>query len=123
MANNNSSVSFNFLPSQGDNPMLDLKPLTTPEDMAKSRSWTAHFITDPARLPFPFLYDEKAIAGIPESWHLVIKKNRMDANIMQSTFEGVDGASGLASAQLRARIRSGAPTASGAVTSGLQPTT
>lgn len=75
--------------------MLDLKPLTTPEDMAKSRSWTAHFTADPAHLPISFLYGGKAIAGIPESWNPVIKKNRMDANILQTTFEGVDGATGL----------------------------
>jgi alpha-galactosidase len=76
--------------------MIDLKPFTTPEDIAQSRFWIAYFMTDPARLPISFLYGEKAIAGIPESWNPVIHKNRIDANILQTTFEGMDGATGLA---------------------------
>jgi alpha-galactosidase len=76
--------------------MPDLKPLTTPEDMAQSRSWTAHFISDPSRLPISFQFGDKTIAGIPASWNPVVKKNRMDANILQTTFEGMHAASGVA---------------------------
>lgn len=73
-----------------------LFPGASPDDMRQSRSWTARFIADPARLPISFLYDGKAIAGIPASWNPVIKKNRIDANILQTTFEGMDDATGLA---------------------------
>ena len=64
--------------------------------MAQSRAWTARFMSDPARLPISFLYDGKAIAGIPDSWNPAIKKSRIDANILQTIFEGVDDATGLA---------------------------
>ena len=76
--------------------MIDTKSLTTPEDMAQSRAWTARFTSDPARLPISFLYGGKTIAGIPASWNPVTVKNRIDANMLQTTVEGVDAATGLA---------------------------
>jgi alpha-galactosidase len=68
---------------------------TTPEDMQKSRSWTEHFLAHPGSLPISFTYDGKKVTGIPESWHPVSHKRRIDANLIETVYEGQDPAAGL----------------------------
>jgi alpha-galactosidase len=75
--------------------MPNLSPLTTPQDMAKSRFWTAAYIADPASLPVSFIYNGKMIKGIPSSWKPAAHKSRIDATIMQTVFEGKDIETGL----------------------------
>lgn len=63
-------------------------PLTTPEDMLKSREWTGHFLSDPANLPISFAFDRKAISDIPRDWSPCSSRRRIDANIVETVFEG-----------------------------------
>ena len=67
---------------------------TTAEDMEKSRSWTG-FLADPEKLPFSFIYDGKKVSGIPAGWNPVSKKRRIDANLIETVYEGNDAARGL----------------------------
>ncbi len=76
--------------------MLNLNPLTTPQDMSKSRLWTAAFMADPASLPVSFAYKGGIIKGIPATWKPAAQKSRIDANILQTVYEGKDGETGLA---------------------------
>jgi alpha-galactosidase len=76
--------------------MPNLTPLTAPEDMAKSRFWTAAFFADPGSLPVSFSYNGKVISGIPANWKPTVRKNRIDANMMQTVYEGKDSVTGLA---------------------------
>jgi len=68
---------------------------TIPEDMEKSRLWTGHFFANPEKLPFSFIYDGKKISGIPEGWNPVFQKRRIDANLIETVYEGNDTVSGL----------------------------
>ena len=68
---------------------------TMPKDMGKSRSWTGHYFASPENLPFSFIYDGKKISGIPVEWSPVSKKRRIDANLIETIYEGNDAASGL----------------------------
>ena len=70
-------------------------PSTTPEDMLKSRSWAGHFVSAPENLPVSFLYDGKEITGIPSVWTPVCQKLRIDANLIETIFEGNDASTGL----------------------------
>ena len=66
------------------------------EDMARSRTWTARFLSGPANLPISFLLDGKPVAGIPEAWQPSSRRRRIDANIIETVFEGREPATGLA---------------------------
>ena len=68
---------------------------TTPEDMARSRAWARRFLSEPAGLPISFVLGEQAIAGIPENWETTRRERRIDANIMETVFEGCDPEAGL----------------------------
>lgn len=70
-------------------------PLTRPEDMAQSRSWTGTFFAAPAHLPCSFCYDGQVMHGIPDAWHPVTTKRALDANIVETVVEGTDAATGL----------------------------
>jgi len=70
-------------------------PITTSEDMRKSRAWVGRLFSDAANLPISFVLDGKAIAGIPKEWHPVSDRRRIDANISETVFEGNDGRIGL----------------------------
>ena len=69
--------------------------LTDPADMAKSREWTGRFMSSPAGLPISFMLDGKAVAGIPAEWQPVFRKRRIDANIIETIFEGREAKTGL----------------------------
>ena len=68
----------------------------SPSDMAQSRLWTADYFSNPNNLPVSFLYSGKRIEGIPESWNPTEQKSRIDANILQTVFAGLDQETGLA---------------------------
>jgi hypothetical protein len=75
--------------------MAYVHPSTSPEDMSKSRAWTGGWLSDPAHLPVSFVYDGKAITGIPDDWNPVMKRTRIEANIIQIAFEGTHAPTGL----------------------------
>ena len=70
-------------------------PGTTFEDMLKSRQWMAGFFAHAADLPISFVLDGTPIRGIPETWQPVINRRRIDANIIETVFEGTDAGTGL----------------------------
>jgi len=68
---------------------------TDSADMAKSREWTGRFVSSPAGLPVSFKLDGKPITGIPADWEPSVRKRRVDANIMETVFEGRQPKTGL----------------------------
>ncbi len=72
-----------------------LTPTTTAEDMAKSRSWVGPLVSAAEKLPVSFFYDGKEITGIPTAWAPTLQKRRIDANLIETIFEGNDHATGL----------------------------
>jgi alpha-galactosidase len=70
-------------------------PATTPEDMSKCRAWVGRFFAGPADLPVSFVLDGKSIRGIPAEWQPVSTRRRIDANIIETVFEGNDARTGL----------------------------
>ncbi|MDB5077401.1 MAG: Alpha-galactosidase [Chloroflexi bacterium] len=70
-------------------------PGTTPQDMLKSRAWMGAFLSSAEQLPISFLYDGERIAGIPSSWIPVREERRIDANIVETVYEGSDVQTGL----------------------------
>lgn len=70
-------------------------PLTTPEDMSRKRAWTERYFSSAADLPVSFVFDGKAIRGIPKAWHPVSTRRRIDANIIETIIEGKDAKTGL----------------------------
>ena len=70
-------------------------PVTNPEDMLKSLEWTGRLFSGPAGLPISFVFDGQAISGIPEEWQPVSNRRRIDANIIETVFEGNDAGTGL----------------------------
>ena len=69
--------------------------ITTPEDMLKSREWAGRFISGPGSLAVSFVFDERAVSGIPEDWQPAARRRRIDANIRETVFEGNDAGTGL----------------------------
>ena len=63
--------------------------------MAQSREWTGRFLSDPAELPISFVFDGKAVKGIPPEWEPARSRRRVDANIIETVFEGAEAGSGL----------------------------
>jgi alpha-galactosidase len=72
-----------------------ITPATTADDMSKSRAWIGRFFSSAANLPISFIFNAKAIHGIPEKWHPASIKRLIDANISEIIFEGDDPKSGL----------------------------
>ncbi len=70
-------------------------PTTTAADMAKSRSWVGRFMSATETLPLSFLYDGRDIAGIPSAWAPTLQRRRVDANLIETMFEGNDPTTGL----------------------------
>ncbi len=69
--------------------------LTSAEDMGKAREWAGRFLAGPADLPISFVYDGKPIRGIPAAWNPTTTRRRIDANLVETVFEGTDPATGL----------------------------
>ncbi len=72
-----------------------LVPTTSPEDMQKIRELTDRFFADSSDLPISFTYGSKTLAGIPGPWNPVSHTRRIDANILETVFEGNDAGTGL----------------------------
>ena len=70
-------------------------PITTPEDMSIIRAWVARYFAHAADLPISFTLDGQVVRGIPESWQTSVDRRRIDANIIETVFEGADLRSGL----------------------------
>ncbi len=68
---------------------------TQPDDMRLSRAWAARFLTGAGQLPISFTLDEQPITGIPDAWNPSAHARRIDANIIETIFEGMDPATGL----------------------------
>ncbi len=68
---------------------------TMPEDMSRIRTCAERFFSSAAELPISFVLDEKAIRGIPSDWQPVSTRRRIDANIVETVFEGSNPSSGL----------------------------
>ncbi len=63
--------------------------------MSQSREWTGRFISGLAELPISFVFDGGATSGIPPEWQPVTSRRRVDANIIETVFEGTEAGSGL----------------------------
>ena len=87
------------VPMKGKHPMVERtvpsQSVTLPLDMEKSREWTARYFSSPAQLPVSFKVDGKMLTGIPDEWKPVSRKRRVDANIIETIFEGNDAKTGL----------------------------
>ncbi len=68
---------------------------TTPDDMVLGRAWTDHLVSAPETLPISFNYDGASINGIPSQWSPVARTRRIDANLIETIFEGSDSSTGL----------------------------
>lgn len=73
----------------------DAMPVTQIEDMSRSREWAGRFFSAAANLPISFVFDGKAIRGIPSEWQPVSNTRRIDANITETAFECNDAKTGL----------------------------
>jgi alpha-galactosidase len=70
-------------------------PITTPADMDQRRAWVDHFFANAADLPISFTLNGETIRGIPSAWQPVVSRRRIDANLIETVFEGRDPQSGL----------------------------
>ena len=57
------------------------------KDMERSRALTSRLLSGPASLPLSFMLDGKAVTGIPSGWGPVSNRRRIDANLIETTFE------------------------------------
>ena len=65
------------------------------QDMERSRAWTSRWLSSPSSVPVSFVLGDKAVAGIPADWKPVSERRRIDANIIETVFEGREAKSGL----------------------------
>ena len=63
-------------------------PMTSSEDMERSRAWVGRFFSSAAELPLSFVLDGKAMHGIPKEWQPVSQRRLIDANICETVFDG-----------------------------------
>lgn len=70
-------------------------PTTTPEDMDLCRAWAINFLMNPELLPVSFHLDGQKIQGLPKSWNPKRQDRRIDANIIETIYEGSHPESGL----------------------------
>ena len=69
-------------------------PVTRPEEMAALYAWAAR-MQDPSALPISLRCDGVRVAGIPETWHPWRTTRRLDANLVETVWQGQDSATGL----------------------------
>ena len=65
------------------------------EDMAQSRAWAEPLFAHAADLPISFVLDGNPVRGIPTAWRPSSRRRRIDANIIETVFEGTDPGTGL----------------------------
>ncbi|MEP7359152.1 MAG: alpha-galactosidase, partial [Anaerolineales bacterium] len=70
-------------------------PITTPADMAQSRDWAKQHLAKAADLPISFRLAGRLIRGLPDSWQPTVRARRLDANIIETVFDGTDPQTGL----------------------------
>lgn len=63
--------------------------------MAEHRRQTGTFTSAAQGLPISFVYGGRRVAGIPAEWNPTAVRRRIDANIVETVFEGRDGQTGL----------------------------
>jgi len=68
---------------------------TQPADLARSRAWSEPLFAQAATLPISFVLDGQTIHGLPDAWQPNLRRRRIDANILETIFEGTDPRSGL----------------------------
>ena len=66
-----------------------------PQDMAAARALSQRLMARAAALPISFTYGGQPVAGIPEAWQPTSARRRIDANIVETVFEGLDRRTGL----------------------------
>ncbi len=67
----------------------------SPRDMSVSREISERLVAAAAHLPISFTYGGQRIAGIPAAWRPASVRRRIDANIVETTFEGCEARTGL----------------------------
>jgi alpha-galactosidase len=67
----------------------------TRDDLAQSQALVRKFFSGATVLPISFVFDGKAIHGIPPEWRPAVKKSRLDSNRVETVFEGADPKTGL----------------------------
>lgn len=70
-------------------------PITNPEDMSKHRALVSTFFSTPNHVPVSFVYNNKVITGIPADWDPETHERRIDANIVEFVYKGIDRKTGL----------------------------
>src|SRR5713101_7766671 len=58
--------------------------------MAQSRAWAEPLFAHAADLPISFVLDGSPVRGIPTAWRPSSRRRRIDANIIDTVFEGTD---------------------------------
>lgn len=74
--------------------MTDALSSTHRDDMTRSRAWENRYLCDATSLPITFKVDGTMVAGIPRNWNPTSKRRRIDANIVETVFEGKHPACG-----------------------------
>lgn len=63
--------------------------------MAQGRAWTERFFSAAADLPISFKLNGQALRGIRKEWRPSSRRRMIDANIVETVFEGTDPGTGL----------------------------
>ncbi|MDD5705299.1 MAG: alpha-galactosidase [Kiritimatiellae bacterium] len=63
-------------------------PVTGFDDMSRIRTLNERYLSSAANLPISFVFDGSVVAGIPASWKPVSRRRRIDANIVETVYEG-----------------------------------
>lgn len=67
---------------------LSLSLMTQPADLAQRQAWAGHFFRDAATVPLSFVLAGETIRGLPAAWQPVVTRRRIDANLIETVFEG-----------------------------------
>ena len=66
-----------------------------PTDMSAARRIWDRLLAGARGLPISFTYGGLPVAGIPEAWNATTSQRRIDANVLETVFEGRDDRTGL----------------------------
>ena len=70
-------------------------PATTAADMKRIGGWKEHHLLTPHTLPFSYALADRRLRGIPPDFHPSVARRRIDANIVETVYEGTDDTTGL----------------------------
>lgn len=65
------------------------------EDMAQMRRVAERWLSTPSELPVTYVLDGRPMRGIPAEWRPATNRRHLDANLIETVFEGCDPAGGL----------------------------